>query len=107
MDTSCTLTAGMSEGLFCIGFFSVSETDNELTLPRHEEQRADHERRDGEEPGAGPHLPLRDVATDQQVGPAPDERVERVVLDEALELRRRLLGEPEHRGQVQPDPDEV
>src|SRR3954470_17619301 len=97
MDTSCTLTAGMSEGLFCIGFFSVSETDNELTLPRHEEQRADHEGDDRPEPTAGPHLPLRDITADQQVRPAADQRVQRVVLDEALELRRGLLGEPQDR----------
>src|SRR6266542_5199290 len=100
MDTSCTLTAGTSDGLFCIGFFSVSETDNELTLPRHEEQRAHHEGEDRPEPGAEPQLVVRDVALDQEVGPATEQRVERVVLDEALELRRRLLGEPEHRGHV-------
>src|SRR5680860_1429756 len=105
-DTFCTLTAGREPG--APGFHTVdSEADSELTLPGDEEQRAENKRPRGPDHSGYPDTEGGNIAADQEVGPSAQHAEQRVEVHERLELGGYVLGVPDHRREVQPDPQEV
>ena len=91
IDTSWTLTAGARSAPAAVAqrppasppgvVDCASEADSELTLPGHEEQRPDDEGDDGPGSGGRPRCCRGGMSpAHQQVGPAAEQRVQRVEL---------------------------
>src|SRR5918995_6590810 len=85
----------------------ISETDNELALPRNEEQGTAPQRAESPRRSTEPQRRRRDLAGDDCVAPAAQDGEQRVQPHDALEALGGVLRVPQHGRQVEPDPQEV